>query len=220
MTSTNDSDTARPRPTRSHRTADALVAAAAELFQERGFSEVRITEISRRAGMSHGTFYTHFDSKEDVFRAVIEALNANSLQRSGADRRDGMSVRSRIDETNRAFFEIYRASARLLASYEELAGRDEATAALRRRTRLSYIGRTIAAIRSWQDDGSVDPNLDADAIAHCLGAMVERVAHLRFVFDEGMDETRLLDAISHVWAASLGIDHEAAPDEDLEEEKL
>lgn len=205
MTSTTDT-TGQRRPPRSHPTADALVTAATELFQERGFSEVTITEISQRAGMSHGTFYTHFDSKEDVFRSVIEVLNETSLQHSSHVRRGAMSVRERIDETNRAFFEIYRASARLLASYEELAGRDPATAALRQRTRLSYIGRTTAAIETWQADGSVDQSLDAAAIAHCLGAMVERVAHLRFVFGEGVEEDRLLDAISHVWAASLGID--------------
>lgn len=211
MTSVNDSPLEHERPPRGHRTAGALVTAAAELFRERGFSEVTITEISRRAGMSHGTFYTHFDSKEAVFRAVIESLNSSSLQRTGDVRRGADSLRERIDETNRAFFEIYRDSARILASYEELAGRDEPTAELRRRTRLSYIGRTTASMRSWQSEGLVDPSLDASAIAHCLGAMVERVAHLLFVFDDGMDERRLLDAISHVWSSSLGLDNDATP---------
>lgn len=212
MTNTDSPDHALDRPSRPHPTADALIASAGDLFRRRGFSEVTISEIAQRAGVSHGTFYTHFDSKEAVFRAVIESLNEASLRRNGHERRDVSSLRQRIDETNRAFFETYRASARILASYEELAGRDEATATLRRRTRSSYIARTAASIRAWQTEGAVDPTLDADALAHCLGAMVERVAHLRFVFDDGVEDDRLLDAISHVWAASLGLDSKETPE--------
>lgn len=207
-----NADAAEPLPqrsARSQRTFDALVAAATELFRQRGFSEVTISEISRQAGMSHGTFYTHFDSKEEILRAVVDAINETALHRSGRGRQPGASLIERIDETNRSFFEDYRSNARILASYEELAGRDDATATMRRRTRHDYIERTTTSIRAWQAGGLVDAEVDPDAIAHCLGSMVERVAHMRFVFGDGVEDDRLLDAIRHVWAASLGLDSTA-----------
>ena len=48
-----------------------LTAAALELFVEKGFAATRLDEIAARAGVSKGTLYLYFDSKEDLFKAVI-----------------------------------------------------------------------------------------------------------------------------------------------------
>jgi AcrR family transcriptional regulator len=48
-----------------------LTTAALELFVERGFAATRLDDIARRAGVSKGTLYLYFDSKEDLFKAVI-----------------------------------------------------------------------------------------------------------------------------------------------------
>ena len=48
-----------------------LAAAALELFVERGFAATRLDDVARRAGVSKGTLYLYFDSKEDLFKAVI-----------------------------------------------------------------------------------------------------------------------------------------------------
>ena len=48
-----------------------LAAAALELFVERGFAATRLDDIAKRAGVSKGTLYLYFDSKEDLFKAVI-----------------------------------------------------------------------------------------------------------------------------------------------------
>src|SRR5260221_9410685 len=40
-------------------------------FEERGFSGVRVDDVVRRAGISHGTFYLYFANKEDLFRAMM-----------------------------------------------------------------------------------------------------------------------------------------------------
>jgi AcrR family transcriptional regulator len=41
------------------------------LFVERGFAATRLDDVARRAGVSKGTLYLYFDSKEDLFKAVI-----------------------------------------------------------------------------------------------------------------------------------------------------
>src|SRR5262245_32537914 len=55
---------------RGHRTRSKLLVAAREIFSRTGFFEVRITDITARAGVASGTFYTYFDSKEELFREV------------------------------------------------------------------------------------------------------------------------------------------------------
>lgn len=48
-----------------------LAAAALELFVERGFAATRLDDVAKRAGVSKGTLYLYFDSKEELFKAVI-----------------------------------------------------------------------------------------------------------------------------------------------------
>jgi AcrR family transcriptional regulator len=49
-----------------------LTAAALLLFVEKGFSATRLEDIAARAGVSKGTLYLYFDSKEALFKAVIQ----------------------------------------------------------------------------------------------------------------------------------------------------
>lgn len=50
----------------------ALIRAAVELFNEKGFSGATMREISTRAGLSPGTIYNYFPSKERIFFAYFE----------------------------------------------------------------------------------------------------------------------------------------------------
>ena len=63
-------------PTRRQRRKEArpaeLAAAALALFVEKGFAATRLDDVAARAGVSKGTLYLYFDSKEALFRAVIE----------------------------------------------------------------------------------------------------------------------------------------------------
>ena len=48
-----------------------LLNAALDLFVEKGFSAARVEEVAARAGVSKGTLFLYFESKEDLFKAVI-----------------------------------------------------------------------------------------------------------------------------------------------------
>ncbi len=41
-------------------------------FEDRGFHGVRVDDVVRRAGISHGTFYLYFSNKEDLFKALLK----------------------------------------------------------------------------------------------------------------------------------------------------
>ena len=48
-----------------------LLAAAVELFVERGFAATRLEDVARRAGVSKGTLYLYFANKEELFKAMV-----------------------------------------------------------------------------------------------------------------------------------------------------
>ena len=54
-----------------------LVKAALDLFVEKGFAGTRVEEVAARAGVSKGTLFLYFQSKEDLFKAVIRDNIAN-----------------------------------------------------------------------------------------------------------------------------------------------
>jgi AcrR family transcriptional regulator len=51
--------------------SDDLLDAALELFTKKGFAETRVEEIAARAGVSKGTVYLYFPSKEEVIYAIV-----------------------------------------------------------------------------------------------------------------------------------------------------
>ena len=64
-----------PRTERGRRTVRKLLEAAAQEFGQRGFHEAAITGITQRAGVALGTFYTYFESKEELFRALVRDMS-------------------------------------------------------------------------------------------------------------------------------------------------
>ena len=56
-----------------------IVEAALAVFAEKGFAAARLDEIARRAGVSKGALYLYFETKEDLFRAVVGLVIAPNL---------------------------------------------------------------------------------------------------------------------------------------------
>ena len=50
---------------------EEIIAAALDLFVERGFASTRLDDVAARAGVSKGTLYLYFENKEDLFKAVV-----------------------------------------------------------------------------------------------------------------------------------------------------
>ena len=65
-----------PRTARGERTLRKILNGAREEFGDRGFSDSTIVGITQRAGVALGTFYTYFDSKEELFQALVRDMSA------------------------------------------------------------------------------------------------------------------------------------------------
>lgn len=60
------------------------MAAALEVFVDKGFAATRLEEIAARAGVSKGTIYLYFESKEALFKAAIEAAMTPAVEAAEA----------------------------------------------------------------------------------------------------------------------------------------
>jgi AcrR family transcriptional regulator len=104
-----------PRTARGERTLRKILDAALDEFGERGFSEGSIVGITQRADVALGTFYTYFDSKEAVFKALVSDMSAQvrdhvaPVLQSAADTLDGegKALESYL-EFARAHKQVYR----------------------------------------------------------------------------------------------------------------
>ncbi len=59
---------------------EEIIAAALDLFVERGFAATRLDDVAARAGVSKGTLYLYFENKEDLFKAVVRGNVVPVLQ--------------------------------------------------------------------------------------------------------------------------------------------
>lgn len=75
----------QPGPPKWRRRSEArpgeIVQAALEVFAERGFAGARLDEIAAKAGISKGALYLYFETKDDIFRAVVREAVAPNLDR-------------------------------------------------------------------------------------------------------------------------------------------
>lgn len=62
-----------------------LVDAALDLFVEKGFAATRAEEVAARAGVSKGTLFLYFQSKEELFKAVIQDNISGRFQEWNAE---------------------------------------------------------------------------------------------------------------------------------------
>ena len=65
-----------------------LLAAALSLFVEKGFAATRAEEVAKRAGVSKGTLFLYFSSKEDLFKAVVRESISGRFHEWASERND------------------------------------------------------------------------------------------------------------------------------------
>jgi TetR/AcrR family transcriptional regulator, transcriptional repressor for nem operon len=83
-----------------NQTRERIVEAAAAAFRAGGVDRVRLEDIMARAGLTHGGFYAHFKSKDELLRAALERASAETVQRlsnPSADQRDVDRFQAAID---------------------------------------------------------------------------------------------------------------------------
>lgn len=205
-----------PRSRKGVQTRARLLDAAKAVFEGTGFLEARVSDIADRAGLSHGSFYHYFDSKEQIFREVADLQEALLTQPvlDGIDGDDGVededqtppTERERIHRANRLYLERYRDNAKLMGVIEEVSRYDDHVNQARMRRHKHFADRADQAIRRLQDAGHADPSVDPELAALALGSMVARTAELWLVEQWGdYDLDLVADQMTTLWANAIGL---------------
>ena len=195
----------RPLTERGARTRERLLAAAREVFEERGFPETRVAHITRHAGMAYGSFYTYFPSKEAVFLEVADRLFEDMTDHALVPPA-GPTPAARIRRANRAYYEGYRRNAKMMAIVEQVATFNVEFQELRRKHRAVSVARSAKAIARWQREGLVPADVDPEMAARALAAMVDHSLYLWLVQDDDPQGTeRLLDTLDALTVRALGL---------------
>ena len=69
-----------PKTNRGRRTRRKILDAAEAEFGEKGFHDGSISGITQRAGVALGTFYTYFESKEEIFQALVADMSRRTRE--------------------------------------------------------------------------------------------------------------------------------------------
>src|SRR5438874_10882073 len=75
---------------------NAILDAAEQVFAERGFHAARIQDIAERARTAVGTVYNHFETKEDVLRALLEERTEGLHEELAPQAGDGDTFEKRL----------------------------------------------------------------------------------------------------------------------------
>jgi AcrR family transcriptional regulator len=159
---------------RSAATHEALVRAAREVFEEKGFDAAQTPDIAAAAGVSTGAFYRYFKDKKQVFLEVlVEHLGSGRdrvRKRLSPERFVGADARTAIDVVLDVLFEVIRRDARIHKVFMSTSMSDPEVAELRAEFEAeerAELSRLIAAIVPR----SVVPNPDAAAVVFEVAAL-------------------------------------------------
>jgi AcrR family transcriptional regulator len=202
-----------PRSRKGAQTRARLVEAAKDVFEETGFLEARISDIAEKAGLSHGSFYHYFDSKEQIFREVAEGQEAHLTappDREGEGDEPDVSEWDRLLRANRRYLERYRQNGKIMGVIEEVSRYDDHVNEARMLRQRHFADRAEKSIRRLQQAGAADASIDPEIAALALGSMVARVAELWLV--EGWGDYELdtvAEQLTRLWANAIGLQVDA-----------
>jgi TetR/AcrR family transcriptional regulator, mexJK operon transcriptional repressor len=161
-----------PQQARSRLKRDAVLAAAARLFAERGYDATTADDIAAAAGVSVGTFYAYFRNKHQVFLTLyaehhqaILGLEISDIDFAADPRQAIRIMLQRAMRFDESFEGLRRAT-------QELLPRDPQIAAYHQQQRQAIYRQILAAARMAEAHGLTWPGIDIEATAWFITAVL------------------------------------------------
>ena len=193
-------------------TQAALVRAAQKVFERDGFLDARITDITATARTATGSFYTYFNGKEEIFLAVVEALDEVGLHPPSLDyvaekHDDVADLIADITAHHRVYLETYHRHAKMMRVVEEVTNVSDSFRRERTARAQPWIEASRDAIAKLQREGRADPDLDPLTAARALSLMLSRSAYVTFVLEEEGAEAieGLAQTLTRLWVNALKV---------------
>mgnify|MGYP000616030854 CR=1 FL=1 len=178
-----------------------ILAAARQLFVERGYHGTRPQDISKAAGVGHGTFYLHFSDKLECFLSFAEEASAELEKFAEEHHADVHSLEEGIREVLRAVFEYSAENPGVLAA----ALTDINVLATDDSEKVMPVDRWAEqwaeTIEAWAKQGAVAPGTDPMFAGHVLVGMIRQGG--AYAYRAGLDPEETLEKLTRSIVRSL-----------------
>ena len=183
---------------------EALLAAAAALFRERGYYGVGMQDIGRAAGIVGSGVYRHFASKEAMLVELTDRLLDDLLDRARQIRDAGDGPAATLDALIRVHLDFALDGQGLIAVYlGEERNLPDADRRRARRKQRAYLDEWVVAIT--EADGTMDAR-EGHLVAQAVVSLLQSVAWQRPSLPRATVERRLHDLARH----ALGLERAVA----------
>jgi AcrR family transcriptional regulator len=187
---------------RSSDTAARLRRAALTAFEDLGWQATRVADITRLAGVSHGTFYTYYENKaalaEELIRSSMAELMALASEPWKAD-----DARGALERIIGGFLDVYQRDRVILRTWLEAARENRRFSVRYLEARGAFVDRVADRVAAAAAvSGRVDDK-QARTIASALVAMVEHFAYCWAVLGEDHDRDDAVASLVMIWGSTL-----------------
>lgn len=186
-------------------TQEQLLAAAREVFADRGYQATTVGAITAAANTAHGTFYLYFRNKHDAFAAVMASV-ADELYREADETAGAVGARDATERAIRGFLEAFVRERLLWRCLLEGSFTNRDVEALWLSLRDRFVDRIASDLGVLVDAGAIRP-MDVAIAANALGGMVEWAATTQFVLQTGPAAGRSIDetvsVLTDLWVGAI-----------------
>ncbi|MFZ5909160.1 MAG: TetR/AcrR family transcriptional regulator [Chloroflexota bacterium] len=178
-----------PKPNVSDERKDQIMNAAEEIFSKKGFSDARMDDIAEETGLSKGTLYLYFKSKDDLIVAILDRLfqrefkTFEKLDLASVSATDAIRV---FVETTAKDIKIMIRLLPITYEFMGLAFRNKFVQKAFKTYFNRYMDILVPIIQHGIDAGEFRP-ADARGIAIAIGAILEGTL-LLWVYDNSLVE--------------------------------
>lgn len=190
---------------RGMRTKNAIIQAAREVFEQKGYGAARIQDIARQAQVSRATIYLYFETKEAIFDELFDEFTGTLKQdlRVGHPEADPVT---RIALANHLYFKSYERNSQLFDVMSQVATHDPDKSEVLSELHDYYVTRVIRGIQSMQKMDLIAKDIDPRTTAYALCAMIENMARFAYRNASPGSADVVLNTVTRLWVQSLGLD--------------
>jgi AcrR family transcriptional regulator len=174
-----------PRPDVSEERKDQIMNAAEEVFTKKGFDDARMEDIAEETGLSKGTLYLYFKSKEDLVIAILDRIFLGAFKQFKTQEIAEASAREAIWRfTEEAIHDYLKMLRMMPIAYEflALAFRNKIVQKALKQYFDVYMDALVPLIQRGIDSGEFR-RVDAQEVAIAAGAIFEGTV-LLWVYDK------------------------------------
>ena len=174
-------------PTRAEKTEQRIVAAARELFLERGYRGTTLTDVARTAGVSDRTIYVRFATKAELLKRVVDVAVVGDTRSVRLADRDWVDVvmnaptlEERLAADAAGTAELMDRIAPVLAVAMQVEGDEPSIAAAAQAAREDTLRQVRGFWEKLYADGLMDPDVDLEWViaTSTLLANAETYVHM------------------------------------------